>query len=126
VEVSSDIISEEGPHPRRGERRVVRYVEVRVRDYGHGIPPEQAPLLFRKFVRLPHDLASTIPGNGLGLYLCRTLAEAMGGSLTLSSSGVPGEGTTAILRLPPPPMQTPLPAIAATPAMESAPVELRV
>ena len=130
VEVTGRMVSEEGPRAKRGERRVLRYVEIRVRDHGLGIPPEQAPLLFRKFVRLERDLASTVPGNGLGLYLCRTLAEAMGGSLTFESSGVPGEGTTFLLRLPPP-SQQPLgpdviPQPAGNPADNPAPVTLRV
>jgi signal transduction histidine kinase len=75
-------------------------VEMTVRDYGLGVPPEQQGLLFNRFVRLPRDLASTVIGNGLGLYLCRTLAEAMGGSIRLESSGVPGEGSAFIVRLP--------------------------
>ncbi len=75
-------------------------VEIRVRDYGFGIPPEQLPLLFNRFVRLPRDLASTITGNGLGLYLCRTLVTAMRGQIWAESSGVAGEGSTFIIRLP--------------------------
>jgi peroxiredoxin Q/BCP len=75
-------------------------VEIRVRDFGRGIPPEQAPLLFHRFARLPRDLGSNIPGNGLGLYLCRVFAEAMGGSIHVESSGVPDEGSVFVLRLP--------------------------
>jgi signal transduction histidine kinase len=75
-------------------------VEIIVRDYGLGIPPDQIPLLFGRFVRLPRDLASTVVGNGLGLHLCRTLAEAMGGTIWVESSGVPGEGSAFHVRLP--------------------------
>lgn len=78
-------------------------VEITVRDYGLGIPAEQIPLLFHRFVRLPRDLASTVTGNGLGLYLSRTLAERMHGSLHVESTGVEGEGSTFYLRLPSPP-----------------------
>lgn len=78
-------------------------VEITVRDYGLGIPAAQIPLLFHRFVRLPRDLASTVLGNGLGLYLCRTLAERMQGSLHVDSAGVEGEGSTFHLRLPCPP-----------------------
>jgi signal transduction histidine kinase len=78
-------------------------IDISVRDYGLGIPPEQIPLLFNRFVRLPRDLASSVPGNGLGLYLCRAYAEAMGGTMWVESSGVQGEGSTFHLCLPVPP-----------------------
>ena len=77
-----------------------RWVEIIVRDHGFGIPPEQIPLLFKRFVRLPRDLASTIVGNGLGLHLCRSLAEAMGGTIWVESTGIDGEGSAFHLRLP--------------------------
>jgi signal transduction histidine kinase len=75
-------------------------VEITVRDYGQGIPADQQGLLFNRFVRLERDLASTIPGNGLGLYLCKQLAEGMGGRIWLESTGIMGEGTTIHLQLP--------------------------
>jgi len=75
-------------------------VEIRVRDAGRGIPPNEASLLFRRFVRLPRDLASTVPGNGVGLFLCRVLAEAMGGTIGVESTGIEGEGSTFWVRLP--------------------------
>ncbi len=76
------------------------WIEIRVRDFGFGIPPEQQSLLFHRFVRLPRDLGSKIPGNGLGLYLCRVFAEAMSGTIHVESSGAPNQGSTFILRLP--------------------------
>ena len=87
---------------RRGGRQSVQraMVEITVRDFGHGISPEQIPLLFNRFVRLPRDLASSISGNGLGLYLCRILAESMEGRIWVESAGVEGEGSTFHLRLP--------------------------
>jgi signal transduction histidine kinase len=89
----------------RGKRASLRrqMVEITVRDEGLGIPPEHLPLLFRRFVRLPRDLASNVRGTGLGLYLCRIYAEVMGGRIWAESSGVPGEGSVFHLRLPVPP-----------------------
>ena len=77
--------------------------EITVRDYGFGIPPAQIPLLFERFVRLPRDLASNVVGNGLGLFLCRTFAEAMKGKIWVESTGIQGEGSTFHLQLPLPP-----------------------
>ncbi len=68
-------------------------VKVTVRDYGLGVPPGDANKLFNRFVRLERDIGGTIRGTGLGLYLCRTLVEAMGGRIWVESSGVPGEGS---------------------------------
>jgi signal transduction histidine kinase len=36
----------------------------------------------------------------VGLYLCRTYVEAMGGEIGVESSGVPGEGSTFSFTLP--------------------------
>jgi signal transduction histidine kinase len=79
--------------------------EISVRDYGHGIPPDQIPLLFNRFARLPRELASPVSGSGLGLYLCRVFAEGMGGTIRAESTGTPGEGSTFRLRLPLPPIR---------------------
>lgn len=90
---------------REGLNAQAPLAEVTVRDYGLGIPPQQIPLLFERFVRLPRDLASSVVGNGLGLYLCRTFAEAMGGKIWVESTGIQGEGSTFHLQLPVPPAQ---------------------
>jgi signal transduction histidine kinase len=72
-------------------------VTVTVRDHGPGIPPEQHSLVFEKFGRLNHGGKSK-PGAGLGLFIARSIAEAHGGSLELSSER--GAGATFTLRLP--------------------------
>lgn len=80
-----------------------KMAEIVVRDKGLGIPPSQKDLLFGRFARLPRDLASPIPGSGLGLHLCKTYVESMGGSIWVESSGEPGEGAAFHVRLPVPP-----------------------
>jgi signal transduction histidine kinase len=75
-------------------------VQVVVRDYGRGIPPGQQEILFQRFTRLPRDIASGIRGTGMGLYLCRRMVEAMGGSIWVESDGIEGEGSSFIVRLP--------------------------
>lgn len=96
-------------------------VEITVRDYGLGIPPDEIPLLFNRFVRLPRDLASSVPGNGLGLYLCQAFAQAMGGSIWVESAGIEGEGAAFHLLLPAAPMtpERTLPALPAASASVS-------
>lgn len=106
IEVAAWVITEPtttSTHRKRsspGKHR--KLVEITVRDWGLGINPEQIPLLFQRFVRLPRDLASTVVGNGLGLYVCRICAEAMGGRIWVESSGIEGEGSTFHIRLPAP------------------------
>jgi signal transduction histidine kinase len=107
-------LREERPLRLLGDKSAQYMVEIAVQDQGLGIPQEQQGLLFRRFVRLPRDIASTVRGTGLGLYLCRIFAEAMGGSIWVESSGIPGEGSTFFVRLPVPPDTLPAdPALAA-------------
>jgi signal transduction histidine kinase len=86
----------------KSSRPARQMVEISVQDQGLGIPSEQKDLLFRRFVRLPREIAGNIHGNGLGLYMCRVFAEAMGGTIWVESSGIEGEGSTFHLRLPVP------------------------
>lgn len=77
-----------------------RMVEIAVQDHGLGIPTDQMTLLFNRFVRLPRDLASSTPGNGLGLYLCQKFITTMHGTIWVASTGVEGQGSTFFIRLP--------------------------
>jgi signal transduction histidine kinase len=72
---------------------------VAVRDFGVGITPEHMPLLFQRFSRLPTDQNVTVPGTGLGLFLCQEIAQRHGGTIEVESS--PGRGSSFTLRLPP-------------------------
>ena len=73
-----------------------------VQDTGPGIPPEDIPLLFGKFVRLTRDLASATRGTGLGLYISKQLVEAMGGHIWVESAGIVGQGSRFYFTLPAP------------------------
>lgn len=66
-----------------------------IADEGSGINSEQAARVFNKFERLGRENDG---GSGLGLYISRKLARAMGGELTVES--VEGEGATFVLSLP--------------------------
>lgn len=74
-------------------------VEFAVQDNGPGIAVEDHAALFTKFTRLQKSHGGeAIPGTGLGLAACRLLADAMGGSVGITSR--PGHGARFFLRLP--------------------------
>lgn len=67
-----------------------------VADQGPGMSNAQAAKVFNKFERLGRS--SEDGGTGLGLYISRRLARAMGGELSVDSA--PGQGARFILDLP--------------------------
>lgn len=69
-----------------------------VADQGKGIAREDHERIFEKFERVDH---SEPGGSGLGLYISRRLARAMGGDITVDSA--PGQGARFTLVLPRPP-----------------------
>jgi len=71
--------------------------DVTIADHGVGIAPEVVPRLFDGFYRAP-STAKSVRGMGIGLYVCRQLIEAHGGSISVVSQL--GEGTTITFRLP--------------------------
>ena len=71
---------------------------LRVADTGIGIPPEERERMFEPFTQLDSSLARRFPGSGLGLHLARTLAAALGATLTLEDPD--GPGLVAVLRFP--------------------------
>lgn len=72
---------------------------VRVRDTGIGIAPEDRGNIFERFYRAPNAIAKENGGNGLGLYIARTVATDHGGDLNFQSNEG-GTGTTFTLSLP--------------------------
>ncbi|NOZ57420.1 MAG: HAMP domain-containing protein [Calditrichaeota bacterium] len=79
------------------ERRGARVV-VAVQDDGPGIPPEDLPLIFDRFYRVDKSRSRELGGSGLGLSICKWIAEAHGGSITVQSQ--PGQGTRVEVSLP--------------------------
>jgi signal transduction histidine kinase len=60
-------------------------VRLSISDYGPGIDRNDQRHLFRPFYRGART-RSSIPGNGLGLYLVRRIMQAQGGRVTLDTS----------------------------------------
>ena len=71
---------------------------VQVVDHGRGIPADHLERVFEKFHRVEDPMRMTTSGTGLGLYIARQLAVAMGGSLSCTS--VLGLGSTFTFLLP--------------------------
>lgn len=61
-------------------------------DHGPGIPTGERDRVFERFVQLDQSATRAVGGTGLGLYICRQLAERMGATLELSETA--GGGST--------------------------------
>jgi signal transduction histidine kinase len=73
-------------------------VEIEVEDTGLGIPPERLGDVFDEFVRVRTPETAAIPGSGLGLTICRTIVQGLGGAIHVRSRE--GSGSTFTVRLP--------------------------
>lgn len=69
-----------------------------VSDTGIGIAAEHLPHLGERFYRVDKARSREAGGTGLGLSIARSIAEAHGGTLSLTS--VPDKGTTVTIQLP--------------------------
>lgn len=69
-------------------------IEIKVTDTGCGIPQDKLPVIFERFEKVD----SFTQGVGLGLPICKSIAECMGGSIGLTSEV--GVGTTVWVTLP--------------------------
>ena len=69
-------------------------IRVSVTDQGHGIAAADQARVFERFVRAT-DRAE---GAGLGLFMSRSIVEAHGGTIRLTSA--PGQGSTFTVTLP--------------------------
>lgn len=72
-----------------------KHIVVRVKDDGPGITQEDQQKLFQKFSRL--ESAASIPGTGLGLYLCQQIIKLSGGKIWIESKA--GQGTAFLFTL---------------------------
>jgi signal transduction histidine kinase len=70
-----------------------------VRDTGIGIAPQDQARIFDEFSQVETKIQKRVKGTGLGLPLSRSLAELLGGELTVES--IPGQGSVFTLSIPP-------------------------
>lgn len=75
--------------------QAVRFV---VRDSGIGIAPEDQARIFDEFVQIRHPLQQWMRGQGLGLALCKRLADVLGAIIMVESQ--PGKGSAFSVTVP--------------------------
>lgn len=73
--------------------------EVSVIDQGIGIAEEDIKSIFGKFERAQNASKTNVTGAGLGLYIAKAMAEAMGGNIFVTSEGL-GKGSTFTVVFP--------------------------
>lgn len=77
-----------------GYRAIPGFVEFSVEDTGIGISPDKLTVIFDRFERVDHF----IPGSGLGLSICKSIVERMGGDISVTSEV--GVGSVFSFRIP--------------------------
>ena len=75
-----------------------RWVRVSITDFGIGMTPEDADRCFEQFWRAKLPEGSRREGTGIGLYIVRSLVDAMGGDIALKTA--PEKGSTFTFALP--------------------------
>ncbi len=75
-------------------------VVITVRDSGPGVPPDEQEAIFDEFRQSRRTAARGYGGLGLGLAICKRLAERHGGEIGVVSSGAPGAGAAFWVALP--------------------------
>lgn len=83
------------PLASEGQRVLVR---ITVSDSGIGIPPEEQERIFNAFTQADSSTTRKYGGTGLGLTICRRLAQLMGGTISVESRL--GEGSSFHLDVP--------------------------
>ncbi len=81
-------------------------LKLTVRDHGAGVPPDQLAQMAQPFHRPDSARTRSSGGVGLGLYLCRLVAQAHGGRLELTNAQ-PGLQVQVALRVPVMPRRAP-------------------
>jgi signal transduction histidine kinase len=84
------------PMPHQGAP--TRMIELTVQDQGMGIPAEHLPLVFERFHQVDSGLTRETSGMGLGLAICKRIAELHDGAIWAEST--PGDGSVFRVLLP--------------------------
>jgi len=78
----------------RTQNRITLYLE----DSGPGVPPESLPHLFDRLYRVDKSRSRAFGGSGLGLSICKSIVETLGGQIRASNA--PSGGLRIEIELP--------------------------
>jgi signal transduction histidine kinase len=101
-QVLSNLLSNALKFTPRGGQIVVgagcknQHIEIRVKDTGVGIPPDEIGRIFEKYKQTSSGATSEQKGTGLGLVICKMIVEAHGGAIWAESD----RGATFTFTLP--------------------------
>ena len=103
-EVVSNLIDNAIKYTATGSVRVhvegmADFIRISVTDTGVGIDPDMMSALFQKFSRGKESGKMHVSGTGLGLYVGKSMIEAQGGHIGVTSEGA-GKGSTFFVELP--------------------------
>jgi signal transduction histidine kinase len=90
--------------PRQGKislsaNQIDDILHIAISDNGPGISQEDQAYIFDKFSRVDHS-SDAPSGVGLGLTFCKLAVAAHGGTISVESEGVPGQGSTFHVSIP--------------------------
>ncbi len=82
VRASASLQEDEGSS---GGRNSLQTIAIEIQDSGIGIPQDRLESLFKPFTQADSSTTRKYGGTGLGLTICKYLAEAMGGGISVQS-----------------------------------------
>jgi len=76
----------------------VNSVELQIKDEGAGIADEEKKKVFSKFYRIGNEATRKTQGTGLGLYLCRKIAQSHNGDISVTNNEPTGSNFVVIFK----------------------------